>query len=69
MFGYLSRCSEEEILRAACALRRSAGEPVSNLLRILYPDKWEDLNDIANREKVLKAMQRWTEIVLPKTYD
>jgi hypothetical protein len=28
MFGYLSRRSEEEILRAACALRRSAGEPV-----------------------------------------
>jgi hypothetical protein len=41
----------------------------SELSRILYPDEWEDSDDTANRDKVLKAMQRHTEIVLPETYN
>jgi hypothetical protein len=41
----------------------------SDLSRMLYPDEWEDLDNTANREKVLKATQRHTEIVLPETYD
>jgi hypothetical protein len=45
------------------------GSLPSDLLRILYPDELEDSDKTANREKVPKAMQRHTEIVLPKTYD
>lgn len=45
------------------------GSLSSDLSRILYPDEWEDSDDTANREKVLKAMQRHTEIVLPETFD
>ena len=45
------------------------GSLSSDLSRILYPDEWEDSDDTANREKVLNAMQRHTEIVLPETYD
>lgn len=41
----------------------------SNLSCMLYPDECEDLDNTANREKVLKAMQCHTEIVLPETYD
>jgi hypothetical protein len=36
---------------------------------MLYPDEWEDSDDTANRDKVLKALQRHTEIILPETFD
>jgi hypothetical protein len=45
------------------------GSLSSELSRILYPDEWEDSYDKANRDQVLKAMQRHTEIVLPETYN
>lgn len=41
----------------------------SELSRMLYPDEWQDSDDTANRDKVLKAMQRHTEIILPETYN
>jgi hypothetical protein len=45
------------------------GSLSGELSRMLYPDEWEDTDDTANRDKVLKAMQRHTEIVLPETYN
>lgn len=69
MFDYLSRCSQEEILGAACALRRFASEPVEQSVAHSLPRQMGGFGRHSQQGTVLKAMQHRTEIVLPKTYD